>query len=313
MVDDQDVVEAFAADGADEAFGDRVRPRCPHRGPDDPDVGAGEDGVEGGGELGVAVADQEPEPVGAVVEVHEQVAGLLGDPGAGRVGGDPGDVHAATVVLDDDENVEPAQEDGVDVGEVDGEDRVGLRGQELSPGRSGSSWRGIESGVLQDRPDGRGGDGVAESDELALDPSIPPAGILAGHAQHQGADRRCGGWSAWPSARVGPAAGDELGVPAQQRPGRHQPQLAQRGRQQPAQRAEHGAVEPRHCRTRVASAQHGDLVTQHQDLDVLRGIGAGEQRQPAQNVFEKINWWLGRCAVAGGWRGRRGRCGGSWC
>ena len=142
---DQEVVEAFPAQGADEAFGDRVRPRCPDRGADDPDVGAGEDGVERGGELAVPVADQEPEPVGAVAEVHQQVAGLLGDPGPGGVGGDPGEVHAATVVLDHDQDVEAAQEDGVDVGEVDREDRVGLRGQELSPGRPGPSGRGIES------------------------------------------------------------------------------------------------------------------------------------------------------------------------
>ena len=45
-----------------EAFGDRIRSRCPHRCPDDADVGGGEDGVEGGGELAVAVADEEPEP-----------------------------------------------------------------------------------------------------------------------------------------------------------------------------------------------------------------------------------------------------------
>jgi hypothetical protein len=32
LVDDQDAVERFAADGADEAFGDGVRPRCPARG-----------------------------------------------------------------------------------------------------------------------------------------------------------------------------------------------------------------------------------------------------------------------------------------
>ena len=52
------------------------------------------------------------------------------------MGGDPGDVHAAGAVLDYYEDVEPAQEDGVDVGEVDREDPVSLRGQELSPGRS---------------------------------------------------------------------------------------------------------------------------------------------------------------------------------
>ena len=41
---DQDVVEAFPAQGADEAFGDRVRPRRPDRSMDDADVGGGEDG-----------------------------------------------------------------------------------------------------------------------------------------------------------------------------------------------------------------------------------------------------------------------------
>ena len=94
--DDQEVVEAFSAQGADEAFRDRVRPRCPDRGADDPHVSTDEDGVERGGELAVPVADQEPEPVGAFAEVHEQVAGLLGDPGAGGVGGDPGEVHVAS-------------------------------------------------------------------------------------------------------------------------------------------------------------------------------------------------------------------------
>ena len=47
-------------------------------------------GVEGGGELGIPVADQELELIGVVAEVDEQVAGLLGDPGAGGVGGDAG-------------------------------------------------------------------------------------------------------------------------------------------------------------------------------------------------------------------------------
>jgi hypothetical protein len=36
-------------------------------------------------------------------------------------------------MLDHHQDVEAAQEDGVDVGEIDREDRVGLRGQELPP------------------------------------------------------------------------------------------------------------------------------------------------------------------------------------
>ena len=51
LVDDQDGVEEFAADGADESFGDGVGPRRPHRRPDDLDVDGSEDGIEGDGEL----------------------------------------------------------------------------------------------------------------------------------------------------------------------------------------------------------------------------------------------------------------------
>ena len=58
-VHDQEPVEALGADGADEAFGDRVRFRRSHRRLDDPDAFAYEDGVEVAGELAVAVTDQE--------------------------------------------------------------------------------------------------------------------------------------------------------------------------------------------------------------------------------------------------------------
>jgi hypothetical protein len=70
---DQELVEAFAAQRANPALGDRVRPRRANRGADDADVGAGEHRVEGGGELAVPVTDQKPEPLGAVAEVDQQV------------------------------------------------------------------------------------------------------------------------------------------------------------------------------------------------------------------------------------------------
>ena len=110
---------------------------------------SGEDRVEGGGELAVPVADHESELGGVVAEVHQEVAGLLGDPGAGGVGGDRGEVHAAAAVLDHDQEVVAVQEDGVDVGEVDGEDRVGLRGQELSPGRPDRRGAGSRPAFLR--------------------------------------------------------------------------------------------------------------------------------------------------------------------
>ena len=60
-------------------------------------------------------------------------------PGTGGVGGDAEDVDAAGGVFDDEERVEPVQADGVEVQQVAGEDAVGLRPEELRPGRSGAS------------------------------------------------------------------------------------------------------------------------------------------------------------------------------
>jgi hypothetical protein len=50
--------------------------------------------------------------------------------GAGE--GDPVVGHRACLVLDYDQDMEAADEDGADVGEVNREHRVGLRGKELS-------------------------------------------------------------------------------------------------------------------------------------------------------------------------------------
>jgi hypothetical protein len=61
-------------------------------------------------------------------------------------------VYPAAAVLDHHQDVEAAQEDGVDVGEVDGEDRVSLRREELLPGRSGPARCGIDPGGLQGLP-----------------------------------------------------------------------------------------------------------------------------------------------------------------
>jgi len=86
---DDDSVETFAAQAADPALGDRVRPRRLGWGLDDVDLGCLEHGVKGVGELGVAVTNEKTELLGAVAEVHQEVPGLLSDPEPGRAGGDP--------------------------------------------------------------------------------------------------------------------------------------------------------------------------------------------------------------------------------
>jgi hypothetical protein len=80
VAEDEDPVGAFAADGADPAFGDGVRARRAYRCTDDLHLFRGEHGIEAGDELGVAIPDQEPQSWDTIAEVPEQIAGLLGHP-----------------------------------------------------------------------------------------------------------------------------------------------------------------------------------------------------------------------------------------
>jgi hypothetical protein len=79
--DDQEAVEALVADAANPALHVGVRVGSPDRHADESDVLARQKSVEGARELRVAVVDQEPHLLFAVVELHQQVARLLQHPG----------------------------------------------------------------------------------------------------------------------------------------------------------------------------------------------------------------------------------------
>jgi hypothetical protein len=74
------------------------------------------------------------------------------------VGGDAADIQPAAAVLDECQDVLPAQQDCVDVQEVDGEDPGGLRVQELPPGRAVAARRGIDARGTQELIDSGGRD-----------------------------------------------------------------------------------------------------------------------------------------------------------
>jgi len=111
---------------------------------------------------------------------------------------------------------------------------------------------------------------VAELEQLALDPVVSPAVVLGGEPLDEGgylgADRR-------PSCPVGadPLAGDQAAVPAQDGAGGDQPVRSQPCRQEPEQRGEDCAVGPVEPGPGTGTAQHGDLVPQHEQLGVLGG------------------------------------------
>ena|SRR5271156_1220442 len=69
-------------------------------------------GVEGDGELGVAVADQELGRRCSLGEPEAEVPGLLGHPGAGWVRRDTGEMDDPGVQFDEEQDIEPAEQDG---------------------------------------------------------------------------------------------------------------------------------------------------------------------------------------------------------
>ena len=95
LVVDQQPVGALLADATNEPFGVAVRLGCLRRDLDHLDIIGGENGIEGGGELGVPVTEQEAERTDPLTEVHQQVAGCLGGPGCRRMSGHAQDVHRA--------------------------------------------------------------------------------------------------------------------------------------------------------------------------------------------------------------------------
>jgi hypothetical protein len=164
LPEDQDAVGELGSGGQHESFGEAVRPRTPRWNLHGVDPRAGQGGIERRGELAGAVADEEPEGGGVVGEVHQQVAGLLGGPGSGRVAGRPEDVQVAVADFQGEQDVDPFQGDrAVDVEEVHGQHGRGLRTQEPSPSRIGrpQGGRGYPP-QLEDSADRGGADAMAK-------------------------------------------------------------------------------------------------------------------------------------------------------
>jgi hypothetical protein len=153
----------------------------------------------------------------------------------------------------------------------------GLRAQELPPADvgvpHGSRWDPV---TLEDPPDRGRADAVAELEQLTLDPQVPPAWVLPRDPHHQGGedvlDRRTTGL-----VRVSPSSAYQAAAPAQDRVRSDQSMATQCPGQPPHECGEHGSVCPVHARTSVGAAQDGDLVAQHEELNILRGGRAAQE------------------------------------
>ena len=153
-------------------------------------------------------------------------------------------------MLDEEQDVQAAQEHGVDVEEVGREDRLRLSVQERPPGLPRPGGRRVDAGVLEDLPHRRRGQPVPKAGQLAVDAPVPPARVLPCHLQHQ---RPHGGGGARPpgsAARIAP-------------------------------------VGPRRLRGLDLALEHGDLVPQDEDLGILGAVGASDQGKPAEHAQDR--------------------------
>jgi hypothetical protein len=107
--------------------------------------GPSEHRVEGGGELGVSVPDQELQAISAILQVHHQVPGPLGNPFIRGVGSDPGQMHTPGAVLDEEQHIQAPRQHGVHVEEFGCKDRLGLGTQEVPPGVRGPPGCGVDA------------------------------------------------------------------------------------------------------------------------------------------------------------------------
>ena len=89
------------------------------------------------------------------------------------------------------------------------------------------------------------------------------------------------------SARVGPGAGDQSAVPAQQGVWLDDEAGPAGSEQRAADRGEQGAVGGLELGTWRVAAEHGELVAQDKDLQVLGGVAAGQQREQANRSAQR--------------------------
>ena len=211
--------------------------------------------------------------------VRARLRGLLHGPFAGGVRGDAAEVHPAGAVLDEHQDVQPFQQHGVDVQEVDCEDSGGLGAQELPPGRARAARRRADARSSQDLIDGGRRDRDAELGQLAVDPAVAPQRIFFCQANDKAGDAA----DCWRAAGLAPPARVVLSrsqpaVPGQQRRWRHRkdPGPALAG-YQPRQRGEPHSVGGLVPYPPGVPAQHRVLVPEHQQFSLHGQVPAEHQ------------------------------------
>src|SRR6266511_3360745 len=156
--------------------------------------------------------------VAAIVDRHQQVARLLGCPGAGRGVGAGDELDPAALEREEEEHVDSLQQGGLDGEEIAGERRRSVLAEEVAPGELVSPRRRRQTVADEDRPHRGRRNRDAEASQFADDPPVAPRWVLACELNDERLyptiERRP---PRRPSVRIRPATPDQLPVPAQNR------------------------------------------------------------------------------------------------
>jgi hypothetical protein len=125
---------------------------------------------------------------------------------------------------------------------------------------------------------------MAECEQLALNPRVPPARFSRAIRITSAASASSIGGR--PVRWVGPSSANEAARPAQERVRGDQAMATQCAGQPPNESGEHRPVRPVQARAWVGAAQDGDLMAQHKELDVLGGRRAAQQEDKPEHMSE---------------------------
>jgi len=193
----------------------------------------------------------------------------------------PEDVNPASLDLRNKEHLDAPQQHRVDVEEVARQQATRLGTQEPLPAHARQPRSRPQASTSQDAPHGALPHPVTQLREFALDPPVPPTGVLLGQPDHQLADFLRYRRSAR-AVRKAPVTGDQAAMPIEQRGWGHQPEPAQFLRQHTPEGGEHRPIRPGQSRARNLTAKDSDLMAQHQDLCLLPALRPAQQYEPTE-------------------------------
>ena len=185
------------------------------------------------------------------------------------MGGDAADPYPPPPDFEEEDDVEPLQQHGLDCEEVGGQDVGGLCPDELRPNRPTPARCRTKTAVLQDPGDRARSEMCAELDELTFDATVAPPRVLGRQSHHQSSRLLIDGGTTWTPVCIGPASGHETTVPGQQGgrcdregcPAGPGEKAAERGEQRPVSRLE--------LDTGDSTSEDRHLVAQSEQLDLV--------------------------------------------